>query len=137
VMCKARPKALKPGLPSPRSLARAEPWSGLGRAQGSAHYFGSLSRAQKPGLCSSDSVATLSIVAHHLHPTPHLLEAPATQQQAIAYCLAYRSCTDNGGSEEGLQSLVAAPWALKLLMCLWPQASDERRKVKLGREVVR
>jgi hypothetical protein len=36
VMCKARPKALKP---SPRSLTQAEPWSGLGRDKGSAHHF--------------------------------------------------------------------------------------------------
>jgi hypothetical protein len=34
VMCKARPKALKPGLPSPRSPSRAELGSRLGRVQG-------------------------------------------------------------------------------------------------------
>jgi hypothetical protein len=50
----------------------------------------------------------------HLNPS-HLVEAPAAQQQAIAYCLAYRSCTDSvgvsgGGSGEGLQLLVIVPW---------------------------
>jgi hypothetical protein len=39
VMYKARPKALKPGLPSPKSLTRAEPGRRLGRAQGSALNF--------------------------------------------------------------------------------------------------
>ena len=54
VMCKARPKALKPGLPSPRSLSRAEPWNGLGRAQGVAWVIRSLSRALEPGLYGSE-----------------------------------------------------------------------------------
>ena len=63
VMC----KALKPRLPSPRSLTQAEPWSGLGRAQGSAHYFWSLSQAQKPRLCGCNSGTTLK---HHDAPSP-------------------------------------------------------------------
>jgi len=53
-MCKAQPKALKPGLLSPRSLSRAKPWSGLGRAQGSAWVFRSLSQALEPGLYGSE-----------------------------------------------------------------------------------
>jgi hypothetical protein len=53
-MCKAQPKALKPRLLSSRSLSRAESWSGLGRAQGSAWVSRSLSQALEPGLYGSE-----------------------------------------------------------------------------------
>ena len=50
VVCKARPKARKPGLPSLRSPSRAEPVYRPRRALGSAQDVKSPSRALKPGL---------------------------------------------------------------------------------------
>jgi hypothetical protein len=87
-MYKSRPKALKPGIPSPRILSRAEPWSRLGRAQGSAqHLVISEARAEpkSPGFAAVIQSLHSGIVVQYLYKLPSpllpdLSEAPAAQQ---------------------------------------------------------